>query len=106
MSDSILRAKFKRAVKAMMDGGNWIYLKDTGGVVYVGNLESCQTYDVTREGCTCKDHEEYCGPNGIKCKHRLAVYLHREKIEKIPTPEERARQKRQEDAREFERIFG
>jgi len=102
----ILKAKWRRAVRAMFEGERYVYLKDTGGVIYVGNLETCQTYDVTREGCSCPDHREFAGPNGIRCKHLQAVYLHRDKIEKVPTAEERARQKRQEAAREFERIFG
>jgi predicted nucleic acid-binding Zn finger protein len=46
------------------------------GVSWVVTSPKGAEYVVTREGCTCPDHDGRCRDLGISCKHREMVQRH------------------------------
>tara|TARA_Y100000310_G_scaffold305434_1_gene345584 strand:- start:1222 stop:1485 length:264 start_codon:yes stop_codon:yes gene_type:complete len=81
-----LKSQFRRGVRAMLQSQNWMILRDTnvnGAVYYVGNRETCETYDVSRTSCTCPDWEHRCQEENLRCKHQVAVQLHWRNAERV-----------------------
>lgn len=66
------------------------------------SLGSGEVYETTLNSCSCPDHQFRCQPNGLACKHRLALGDHIREERTVafqPVPDLRADQDR------FEAIF-
>jgi len=62
-----------RLERALVDGKDFIFVADDGGEFIWCMSTSGETYEVTSASCTCPDHQYRCRPNGLQCKHQLAL---------------------------------
>jgi predicted nucleic acid-binding Zn finger protein len=71
----VAREQDKRHEKAVTEGQRYLFCldKDGGRPFFWCLSTSGEVYEVTPETCSCPDHQFRCAPNGLKCKHRLAL---------------------------------
>ena len=71
----VAREQDKREAKAITEGAEYVFCldKDAGRPFWWCLSTSGEVYEVTPQACNCPDHTFRCGPNGLKCKHQLAL---------------------------------
>lgn len=70
------RQQDARAERAATQGFSFILDKDAGRpFVWCHSHTSGEVYELDCQGhaCSCPDHEYRCRPNGLKCKHQIAL---------------------------------
>lgn len=68
------RQQDARADRALSQAFTFCADKDSGRLFHWCHSHATgEVYEVTPESCNCPDHEYRCAPNGLLCKHQIAL---------------------------------
>lgn len=67
------REQDSRAARAASEGDGYTFCLDESRRFFWCLSVSGEVYEVSERSCSCPDHQFRCGPNGMRCKHQLAL---------------------------------
>lgn len=73
-NETAAREQEVRVTRAVSEGGEMVWTKTAAG--WSVETASGGHYVVSRDGCTCPDHQYRCAGTSRRCKHVLALALY------------------------------
>jgi predicted nucleic acid-binding Zn finger protein len=72
-AEMIEREQDARVVRGFTEGSDYVFCLDDSHRFFWCLSTSGEVYEVTSASCSCPDHTFRCKPNGLKCKHQIAL---------------------------------